>query len=304
VLKLFLNLDFYGDLTAYNTQIEISNINDVQISNSKIDEIRVDEEILSYTNSNKSSWDYNTILLAPFNNETQLEAGNIVPSDSAMPIEYIRFKKRLLSSLSWMIIEDVPFNPSNRLYSIIDRLCQSTEEYEYSVTSLTSGIQGKENTVQILCDFEGVWLVDKIQGVQFNYNLEYSDIESVTKVATFEPLQSQYPYTQTTATDYHKSSIGATIISADTLNGNVTNNRQMNIKQERLLRESIFTFLKNRKPKILKDGNGRYYLIQILNSPRETPMNELQGAIAGVKFDWIEIGDAFNNDTLKSANLV
>jgi hypothetical protein len=326
---LFLGLDFYGENSYYNTEINISNLANIQIQNCILDEIKVDEEInelydstvtkneepsgygdgyygeggfgegipnivyrLNYT---KEEWGYDSIILANFANT--LEAGNI-SNNNGMPIEYIRFKKRKINELEWVVVSNIPYNALEHIYSIQDRLCQSTEEYEYEVVPVTSGMEGKESTTKITCDFEGLWLVDKNQGVQFNYDLEYSDIEHVTKVATFEPLQSQYPYTQTTATDYKQSSISATIISADTLNGNNTDGKQINIRQERLLRESIFTFLKNRKPKILKDGNGRYYMVMILGSPREKPMNELQGAIVGTQFDWIEVGDAFNNDTL------
>jgi hypothetical protein len=295
-----LGLDFYGDFVTYNTEIAISNIYDIKLKNTIVDEIKIDESILEYTNSTKEEWGYDTLLLGTF--ENTLEAGNV--NNNGVPIEFIRFKKRKIDSLEWTTVQDISFNTLEHLYSITDRLCQATEEYEYAVVPLTSGVEGKESLVQIQCDFEGLWLVDKSQGVQFYYDLKYSDIENVTKVGVFEPLQSQYPYTQTTATDYRKSSISANIISADTLDGNTSENKQFNLKQERLLRESVFAFLKNRKPKILKDGCGRYYMIMVLGSPSETPMNETKGAIASAKFDWIEVGNAFDNDTLKSANLV
>jgi hypothetical protein len=333
---LFLGLDFYGENSYYNTEINISNLANIQIQNCIVDEIKVDEEINDLYNStvtkteessgygdgyygdggfgegipnivyklnyNKDEWGYDTVLLSLFTNETLLEAGNI--NNNGVEVEYIRFKKRKADSLVWQTISDISFNSNNQLYSIIDRLVQSTEQYEFACVPLTSGIEGRESTVQIQCDFEGLWLVDKTQGIQFYYDLEYGEIENVTQVAVHQPLQSLFPYVQTSATDYHKSSISATIISADTLNRNTTDGSQINIRQERLLRESIFAFLKNRKPKILKDGNGRYYMVMILGSPREKPMNELQGAIVGTQFDWIEVGDAFDNDTLKSANLV
>lgn len=290
-----MGLDFYGDSVGYNTEIAITNINDIVFSKCIIDEIKIDDVALAYTNSNKEEWNYDTILLAKF--ENTLEAGNI--QNRGVPIEYLRFKKRKKDSLKWNVIADIPFEETENIYNLSDRIVQGTELYEYAVVPLTSGIEGAENRTEIECSFDGLWLVDKTQGIRFFTNLEYSDIENVTKVAVFEPLQSKYPYTQTLATDYHKSSISSVVISDNTLDGN-----GINARQERLLRENIFAFLKNRKPKMLKDGLGRCYLIMILGSPKEKPFNSVAGAIAGVSFDWIEIGDAFNDDDLRNANLI
>jgi hypothetical protein len=300
VVCLFLGLDFYGDNIAYNTEIVISNIYNIQLMKSIVDEIKIDDTIANYTNSAKEEWSYDTVLLGDFKDQS-LEAGNI--DNKGVAVEYIRFKKRRKSTLEWMNVADINYNRLEQLYSYVDRFVQSTEEYEYAIVPLTSNIEGEESTIEVYCEYDGLWLVDRSQGVKFFYNLEYSEIENVTKVGLFEPLQSKYPYTQTNATDYHSGSVSATIISDSTLSGD-TNGRQINIRQERLLRESIFAFLKNRKPKILKDGNGRYYLVMILGSPRELPNEDVAGAIANIEFEWIEIGDANNSIDMKNANLL
>jgi hypothetical protein len=57
-------------------------------------------------------------------------------------------------------------------------------------------------------------------------------------------------------------------------------------------------FLKNKKPKILRDSAGRYYLISITGNPKEIPNNGLQGSIAEVDFQFVEIGNPYDSKTI------
>ncbi|MBT9151381.1 MAG: hypothetical protein DDT40_01574 [candidate division WS2 bacterium] len=64
----------------------------------------------------------------------------------------------------------------------------------------------------------------------------------------------------------------------------------INARDERLNRERLMSFLKDRRPKVLKDGAGRMYMVAIV-APREIPNNNLAQGICDIEFEWIQVGD-------------
>lgn len=278
----------------FDTRLYINNIYTAELKNGVFDEWKIDEIVGEY-NTEKDEWGYDTVLLATFNNT--LEAGNV--QNEGKQIEYIRFKRRSKDKLRWTTFAQIPYDNIKKLYQVIDRLVQAQEDYEYAIVPVTANIEGRETMADILCEFDGVWLVDKNNSHQLLYNLEYGSIESVNKTAILEPLQSKYPFVTTSPINYKQSNVQAKLLSDKTIEQGTPN-----YKSERLLREKIMGFVNNKKPKILKDGMGRYYLVSIIGNPKEIPVNQLDGGVVDVAFDWVEIGDAHDTNTLERLDLI
>lgn len=288
-----IGYDLYGG-GYFDARQYMNDIYTAELKNGVFDEWKMDEVLLEYS-VDKSDWGYDTVMLATFNNT--LEAGNV--QNEGEHIEYLRFKRRSKDRLKWVTVAQIPFDKTRKLYTVLDRMVQAQEEYEYAVVPLTNDIEGRETMGEIVCDFDGLWLVDRENSHQLMYDLDYGSIESTNKTTILEPLDSKYPFVTTNAIDYKKGSIKARLLSDKTIEKGIPDYRS-----ERLLRERIMDFISNRRPKILKDGMGRYYLVSIIGSPTEVPDNRLNTGIADVSFDWVEIGDAHDTDTLERADLV
>lgn len=295
MIFILIALDFYGDdeSATFETTNIVNNFYRIELKSAIIDELFIDETTNNLFNFDREEWSYETVALAKF--QGNLEAGNITNNDT--PIEYIKFRKRKVDTLLWQDIAIFTFDVLQQIYEYTDRVVQATEEFEYMIIPITSSVTGSFVTSRIQCDFESTFLVDKSNSYQLLYNLEYSDIENVLPSTTIETY-SKYPTVVYGQSEYSKSSIKTLIISDYSISGEIDK------RQERLNRENMMRFLNNRKPKILKDGSGRYYLISILGGIRETPNNNLSQSISEINFNWVEIGDAQNETDLKNNGLI
>ena len=61
--------------------------------------------------------------------------------------------------------------------------------------------------------------------------------------------------------------------------------------------------MKNKKPKIYRDGNGNIFLVSLLGNPTEEHQNGING-ISKVSFALAEIGNYEDTDTLINAGLL
>lgn len=265
----------------------------LELRNGIFDEWKIDSELLLFTPEQKS-WDYDTMLLATFNNT--LEAGNI--SNEGREIEYLRYKRRSKNRLKWTTFAQLAYSPHQTHYGVYDRLVQGQEEYEYCVVPVSQGIEGRETIQDVVCDFDGLWLVDNDMGYKLMYDLNYGSISYTQQTAVLETLENQYPFFLTNSINYRKGSITAKVVTTKSSDDMI-----VDFYSERQLRERLFEFVSNRKPKILKDFLGRYYLV-MLSGVRETPDSRFGGGLVEISFDWMEIGDANNTSDLEDMGLL
>lgn len=281
---LIIGLGAFGDETSlFNTLVPANNFERIEVTDVIIDEIYMGEETDNY-NTEKQEWGFDTVLIGKF--AGSLECGNV--ENRGMPIEKLVFKKRLKTELEWqdMIIFD--YDLLTNIYSHIDYIVQSTEEYEYMIAPYTSGVMGTSIFDEILCAFDGTFIVDKEKSYQIVYDLEYGNITYNIPHAVIETF-SPYPTTiYSGQTKYKSGNIQALILSSETVDSST-----INARQERLTRDDFLKFINDKKPKILKDYGGRHYMISIFESV-ESPKNELGQAISNISFSWVECGDANN----------
>jgi hypothetical protein len=290
---LFFGLDLYQDdeTLIFDTVNVVKDFYRIDISNAVFDELHILDNNTATYDKTKKDWDYQTTLLAKFKNN--LEAGSI--DMGGIPIEYILFRKRRVDELVWHNIAMMPYDPQEKLYSVLDRLVQATEIYEYECVPLTAQVSGKPISATIEVDFDGTWITGENDQYQLLYNFSQGEIENVTETTVVQPM-TQYPVVMSSPVDYIQSSVQSLVLSDSTV---VTG--KIDKRQERLLREKLFKFLKDKKPKIIRDSAGRFYLVSIIGNPREIPNNDLQGSIAEVSFQFIQIGDPYNNTTLEQS---
>lgn len=268
---------------------------DLTIEGVMLDTIKIDEALLDFLES-KSEWGYETILLGEFANS--LEAGNV--SNGGLQIDYLKLKKRKKDDLTWQDIKIFKYNPEVKRYNFEDRLVESIEKYEYSIQPITSDILGSESIEEIYTEFKGIWIIGDKNAQQLIYNTEISEIKSNISQNIVTTLGSRYPFLiKNGSINYREFTVQGKLVSKETAKG-----QGIDKYEEKKLRNTIMKFLEDGKPKIIKDNSGNYILCQIVDSPILKPINDLNRSIYDISFNVVEIGDAYDEDTLLQYGLI
>lgn len=294
---MLLGYDAYGykEGSSFSTTGALSDFYRCDLSNAIIDDINVDEDTTkSFSTVKETTWDYQTVLNCDFLGN--LSGGSL--NNNAISIEKIKFCRRRKDTLIWTPIKIIDFDKDVEIYSFIDYIPESATKYEYAVFPVTSGVSGSPVTTSITTEFEGTYICDKSNTYRLLYNLSYSDIEHITGETTIETAD-QYPTTIFSSLDYRKSGLKSLLVSATTINNN---DGTFDASAEKAYRDAILKFLKNKKPKILKNDAGDYILVSLSNvkESRDSSFSNIKGDIS---FNFTEIGNAQDIKTLQNAGL-
>jgi len=295
---MLIGIDAF-DSSCFQTIVAFPSFYRIELSNSVVDEIYIDEDT-EITDSiiKPVAWGFQTILDAPFSDDS-LEGGSI-SSGNGLVIDHILFQKRKADELYWSNVSQIIYDGTSTFYEAIDKYVACDFDYEYSLLPMVNGVQGNRVTSPtITALFDGVFLSDKDNNYSLIFDVEYGSREHVTQSTELMPLNAQYPTIVFGNSDYVKFDIKSTSVSDTTYNSG----GKIDIKQEKLTRNKLLNFLKNKKPKIYRDGNGNIFLVSLLSNPTEEHQSGING-IAKVSFVLVEIGNYEDNDTLINAGLL
>lgn len=287
-----IGFDAVGGYTGFDANASSYGFSEVEVADVIVDDLAIDAGYKEFV-IEKGEWQSNTVLLATFN--STLEAGNL--SMGEMEVDTLRFKKRKKGELEWLLIDEVSYSQEQLHYEIRDRLARSNIEYEYAIVPVSGEVEGEIITNSIVAMYEGLWVVDANNSVNIFCEVDYGTINHNTNTNVFEMLDNRYPIVITGELDYVSGSISGRLLSMDSWR-----EHRMMYNAEYDLRTYVFNFFKNGKPKIMKNNTGRYYLINI-SDVKEKPY-ELDNASVTVSFNWVEIGDAEDLDTLITCDLL
>lgn len=294
---MIVGLDFASDMDSLEPhRVDIGKIEKLRLFSGVFDELSISNDGDSTYNTNRESWTYSSLIMAKFNGN--LNAGNV--DFEGLVVSDIVVKRRKIEDLSgWQRVAKTSYDRENiQTYEFYDKSNESHQEYEYALVPVTAqGIEGDYITDTIWSEFEDVFVLDKDKHYRLRYNINRGSTERVTKNALFEPLGSKYPITVSNgATNYNKGSLDTLLVSDKSLLG-------LNPREEVRHRKTLMDFFSNNKPKIFKDGNGEIYVIKIMDNPSISFVNELQGVLGSVNFNWIEIGENSENDLVRNGLL-
>lgn len=299
VIKIFISYDFFGldNGSVFQSILCLPNFYRVEASNGIYDQIYIDEDITIPCITEKfEGWNYSTVLNAKL--QGNLEGGSITAS--GLVIEKIRFQRRRSDELFWSDVAEIPYKHNEQLYyEAIDKYIQNQFVYQYSIIPLTATVMGQRVVSnEITANFEGVFLSDKNSNYRLFYNVELGEIEHNTPNVVLEPLNSQYPIVSYSNLDYETFDITALFLSTSTVD-----NYNIDIRIEKLSRQQLLQFMKNRKPKVYRDINGNIKLVTVVGNPREIPNNNIYG-IANLQFQLVEIGNVDSKTLAENGLLV
>lgn len=285
------------DNLVFSNKLCHMNYNKVEITGGMIDQLYIDENILiPYSTEKDINWKFTTSILARF--KENLEGGSVEADN--IQIEKIRFQKRRWDELEWHDVAEIEYQQDKKiLYEAIDKYVANDFVYQYSIIPITSTILGNRVTSdEITVKFDGIFISDKDSNYGLIYDIELSDIEHELSNALFKPISGKFPITVQPETDYELFNITSTFISVETAK---TGGSEIDIRMERLGKDRLLKFMKNGKPKVYRDYNGRLKLVSVTGNPKEIPM--IKGGIAKLSFSLVEIGE-MDSETLRANNML
>lgn len=292
--------DFCKDENTLNpTPLSSSNYNFTMLKNGIFSHWYVTNDAeYPYSSDEPTVWDYLTIMNANLNGN--LQAGNI--SLLGDDIEGIKIKRRKIDSYDWITLKYIPVDElfESTTFSFNDYLNQNDTTYEYAFVPIINGVEENYITNTIASKFEGVFICDSETIYKFYNGVEYGSLERVQKIGVLEPFGSKYPVVVSNGMiNYSKSSLKGTILNNDFENSHIIRRKEIVEK-----RETLLNFFTNKKAKILKDWNGNFWLMIIVDSPSVEFVNNYGMGISNISANWVEIGDPYNQQDLYNTGLL
>lgn len=273
------------------------NFNKVEIMNGIDAHLNMTSDMTtSYTNVIPTTWTSYTILDALFNGN--LNGGNL--NFTISQLDTILVKRREVGTQAWITVFSIPIHTGLDLSFIkIDRLC-GIGTYEYALVPSLNGIEGQYTIVEVESTFEGTFLCDADNSFKFLGNLSYDSVQQVSSVGVFEPYGKKYPTIVTnSAIDYKTLSLNGLLAS-----NSFYTNRVFNHDEDRLLLDNLMEVLAEHKPKIVKDSNGRVYMVTISGNKQIQYLQNSGMTVASVILPLIEIGDPTDQTDLTNNGFV
>lgn len=288
----FCNYSFcFGKDVLNPFPTNVSDIKKVRIENGVFDHIDITKNVSFNYTTEIPKWDFDTIIDCDFENGTG--AGNV---DFALSqLSSIKIKRRKKGTFEWITIQEIPINDRTDLNSIRqDYFVPSYEEFEYALVPILNGVEGQYIIGSISTEFNGVFISDITNNFKLNAKVSYNSRTSMQSVGQITPLGRRYPVIiKNGEANYEVGSVSGMLLGK-----NYEKTHEINRKEVVEEIDEFVNFLKNGKPKIIKDWNGNIFLFCIIGNPSITYNNNYGMGVANVSFEWVEQGKYDNEDDL------
>lgn len=284
---------FCGDAHRFDTTpTNVSNINNIKLRNGIYDELFGSRNTkFTYAESVKI-WDFDTAFFALFQGD--LFGGNVnFTSDT---VSAMRIKRRKKGTYKWDTLFEIPIEKNEDFaFERFDRYARGNTEYEYSLVPVINNVEGNLNTNSVKSEFDGFYFIEKDVVFRAFVNLQLSHQRNQMG-NTISTLGSKYPFYITNgANSYDSGQLTATFFDIG-LDNEITEENAWQFRQ------AVDDFLSNGNPKILKNDEGKMWMIAIVDNIPQDFSQHWNMPIHTIT--WTEIGDCENVDDLYDNNFI
>lgn len=300
---------FFGSLLSADimsvscTPTDVDNINKIELSNGIYDELMVTNNVdYELTKDIPEEWDFDTILHATFDGNGL--AGNV--NWTINTISDIAIKRRKVGSFKWITLETKKVDSFDD-FSIVglDKTAAPNYEYEYAVVPILNGIEGNYSTATplkvksdclVVLDKDEMWTTIITDG--------FCDEVSNVPSSTVTTMNDRYPtIISNTSANYKTITVNCQFLPTD---GEECPTIVEDLKSEvaRITddNEAFMEFLNNRKVKLLKNIDGRMWLVYITTPP--TNSADETYLMRKITFGCTEVGSINSEEDLYYAGLI
>ena len=229
-----------------------------------------------------------------------------------IPITNLLVKRQDVDDVSgdWLTLYSQPVSQASDMdFTFIDFTNQYGKTYKYALvpllTQTQSGVEvevegGYTVSDEVQSVFDGVFIADSTGSQKCKANVGYGNVDMNQTVGTITPIGAKYPVVITNSQNqYHNGSISGTIVPDDYyFNGNLSRIDMVNKRDE------LEQFLTNKRAKIIKDWNGKIWLVMIMDNVSCTFNNNYGMGIVNFSTNWVEVGDPTNQQDLQATGLI
>ena len=211
---------------------------------------------------------------------------------------------------TWLTLYSQPITQESDMdFTFIDFTNQYGKTYKYALVPLLiqqqSGVEvevegGYTVSDEVQSIFDGVFIADSTGSQKCKANVGYGNVDMNQVVGSITPIGAKYPIVITNSQNqYHNGSISGTIVPDDYyFNGNLSRIDMVNKRDE------LEQFLTNKRAKIIKDWNGKIWLVMIMDNVSCTFNNNYGMGIVNFSTSWVEVGDPTNQQDLQATGLI
>lgn len=259
-----------------------------------------------------------TYQLTPHQIETLIGTNNVwsdagdVLIEFNIPITDLLVKRQDVDDVSgnWLTLYSQPITQASDMdFTYIDFLNQYGKTYQYALVPLL--IQSQSGVVveveggytvsdNVLSQFDYVFITDVTGSEKLKANVGYGNVNMSQNVGSILPIGAKYPVVVTNSHNaYHSGSISGYIVPDDFYtNGNLSRVAMV------AKRDELEQFLVNKKPKIIKDWNGKIWLVMITGDVDCSFDSNYGMGMVTFTASWVEVGDATSQEDLQNTGLI
>lgn len=244
----------------------------------------------------QKEWDYDTIFHAYF--DGNLYAGNV--PFAAKDIGEVHIRRREKDSFQWIDLFHIPIEEEEDFQFVrYDPYARSQKEYVYALVAVTREIEespiegGTEypNERSIRSEFDGLFIMERDKGyhsvAQTSVNTQKN--RPATPIPT---LGNKYPFVIFNGmNNYYSGSAAGIFFQKD------AEKCELKLSDGWMYREGLMEFLCDGNSKILKNFDGRMWMVSVVDSPSESEGEH--DFLPLTSFNWVEIGDCDSGDDLR-----
>lgn len=270
-----------GDINALDPLATNLSMTNTQVSNAIFDHINITKDVTTDFSTLFPSWNFDTSLDCDFNDN--LNGGNV---DWILEqLKSVRIKRRKTGTFNWVTLNEIPITSIDNLRFIkTDNLSPSGYDFDYSIIPvMADDTEGEGNITTIKTKFDGIFICDTetIMKVYSNVTMNRTSMQSVGEL---QPIGGRYPIlVHNGDMDYETGTVSGNVLSNDFLTTKVLDRTGV-VDNTNLLTK----FLKNKKPKIIKDWNGNIWLVVITGTPTINSTPAI--GVDNINFNWVERG--------------
>ena len=237
-----------------------------------------------YNNIVPTAWDLNTIMDCNFNDN--IGAGTL--GELTKNITSVRIKRREKGTFDWVVIKEISISSIDDFSFIFtDNLASNFTQYEYAYVPVMGQVEGTYTTNEVYSKFNGIFLCDVNTIYKFYADIEYGSTDSVQKIGTYEPFGRKYPVMVSNGLlGYDTGTVSALIVPK-----NFSETHEFDRQAITKERNTLFKWLTNKKPKMLKDWNGSEWLCIITGNPQTDYESNYGMGIQRMTAEWTQTGD-------------
>lgn len=284
-----------GELACALTPTGIDNINYVELKNGIYDDLYITKATdFEISNDCPQEWDFDTVLWAKFNNNTN--AGNV--DWSLETTSHIILKSRTEGNFEWktIVVKEV-HNIEDFVINYPDYFVASGQPVEYAIVNVMYGCEGTYAITQITSKFNKLFLIEGNTVWGTNITDGFCDTVRNIPSSNVELLHRKYPiFVRNSIANYDTGNCkGSLIPLVDEAKCELAFAEEydyMRIKYQR----DFMDYICDSIPKILKLPDGRLWLIQVTPNPTDTANQTYNNR--EITWSWVEVGDVNSEEDL------